>query len=359
MSLIFFTLLTCIIALIGGFLGKRLHLPAPFLIGSLFMVAIYNCLTLEATLPPYSKTITQLLAGIFVGTRITRNDLGLLRQTIKPALFNVLSLICFSLFLAIILAKTADIDFITAAFSTAPGGITNMSLIAMDLNADTSVVSILQLVRLLSVLGIFPFIIQSVLRHRGTMTSSLIKETSSMAVTEPLHTKKPNKKRLVNLLLTLFVGSICGFTGFFLNIPAGTMMFSLLGTLVFHLITERGYLPTPIKYTTQLLTGGLIGQTITIAALSGLSRALFPAFIIVIGFILITLVLGSILSKATDLDLATALFACAPGGATDLALISEDFGAHPATVSIIQLPRVIGVIFLYPIAVQFLLPFIN
>ncbi len=356
MSLIILTLITLTIALIGGLIGKKLHFPAPFLLGSLAAVALYNCITSDATLPSYSKTITQLLAGIFVGTRITRQDLILLRQTIKPALLNVLTLICFSLFLAFILTITSDIDFPTAAFSTAPGGMANMSLIAMDLNADTSTVSMLQLVRLLSVLGIFPFVIQSVLRHKVVTPSSLNIEPLSQDANASIPTKKPTQQRLRDLLLTLFIGSFCGIIGFYLKLPAGTMMFSLLGTLLFQLITERGYLPNPIKYMTQLLTGCLIGSTITITALIGLKHAIIPALIIVLGFIGVTLILGFILSRTTDLDLATALFACAPGGATDLALIAEDFGAHPATVSIIQLPRLISVIFLYPIVVQLLLP---
>jgi uncharacterized membrane protein AbrB (regulator of aidB expression) len=58
------------------------------------------------------------------------------------------------------------------------------------------------------------------------------------------------------------------------------------------------------------------------------------------------------LSKTSELDLITALFACAPGGATDLALIAEEYGANTPKVSIIQTMRVIGVVVFYPPAIQ-------
>jgi len=48
------------------------------------------------------------------------------------------------------------------------------------------------------------------------------------------------------------------------------------------------------------------------------------------------------------------LFACMPGGASDVALIAGDLGGDTAKVALFQIMRVIGVVVIYPIIVRFL-----
>ena len=54
------------------------------------------------------------------------------------------------------------------------------------------------------------------------------------------------------------------------------------------------------------------------------------------------------------MDPVTALFACAPGGLTDMALIAADLGADSSKVAAMQMMRLVSVIALYPTIIGWL-----
>ena len=74
----------------------------------------------------------------------------------------------------------------------------------------------------------------------------------------------------------------------------------------------------------------------------------------VASFLIMGLVAAVIISRCTDMDLVTALFACAPGGLTDMALIAADLGADSTKVAGMQMLRLVSVIALYPTIIGWL-----
>ena len=75
---------------------------------------------------------------------------------------------------------------------------------------------------------------------------------------------------------------------------------------------------------------------------------LVVAFLCAIAGTIFTLVGPDQLSKLTKLDLTTSLFASAPGGVSDMAIIASELGADPAKVAALQTLRLIVVIVLFP-----------
>ena len=61
---IIFLILTLTIGILGGYLADKKKIPAAFMIGALFAVAIFNIFTDRAFLPTSFKFITQVATGL-------------------------------------------------------------------------------------------------------------------------------------------------------------------------------------------------------------------------------------------------------------------------------------------------------
>lgn len=361
-------ILTLIIGLAGGIIALRLKVPAGAMVGAMLAIAIFNIITGAAYFPQNIRLITQMAAGAFIGARVKHKDIKDLRLVIKPAILMVSGMIILDLIIGYIMYKVTDIDLVTSLFACAPGGIVDMSIVSSDLGADSSKVAILQLVRLMSVMMLLPTllkIVTSKVSNKSEVNKN-VDENLCISSTEGADldgNSKENKKatinsnkknKYINLLLTAFVSFAGGITGYLLKVPAGAMTFSMVAVATLNISYNRAYMPLNIRRLTQVFAGILIGARMTYGDLIALKSVLIPAVVLLIGIIAVNLFLGFFISKVSEIDIVTSLFASAPGGMSDMALIAEDLGADSPKVAILQLARYVCVIAFYPIIIKFI-----
>lgn len=339
------TIFTFFIGLMGARIAKRLKIPSAYMIGAMVAVAIFSIFTGSATYPTFMKNFTQTISGIFIGAGIRKEDILLLKKMVVPAVANVGILITYSLSMAVFLYHVTDFSFATAAFATAPGGIVDMTIVSMDLGADTGIVSVLQTIRLFTIIAFFPSIFSVLLDN---------KHESDLSEVEPLTVEQKRG----SVWKTAAVGIFGAFIGSSIGIPAGPLIGSMLLVGLQNVTTKSAVMPLKVKFVAQISAGTLIGSSITASIFLSLREIFFPAAIMVIGYIILSVVMGFLFFKTNQLSLSTALFACAPGGASDLALMSIDYHANPAIVSLMQTMRVVTVIALYPTIIALVTNFI-
>lgn len=161
MERIFVTLL---IACIGGIIGIKLKIPAGAMIGAMIAVAAYHIWSGKGELPINFKIAAQIIVGGMLGLNFSMDTLHGLKDMALPAIVMLLGLMLLSVVLGIVVAKTTGLDLITALFSSAPGGITEMTLASEAYGADTPKVALLHLMRLISVITVLPLVIKAVLK---------------------------------------------------------------------------------------------------------------------------------------------------------------------------------------------------
>ena len=349
------TLVTFAIAGAGAFVGVRLKIPAGGMVGAMLAVMVFSIASDQAYFPADVKTVVQMISGLFIGCKITRKEVLELKKAFRPAVVNTLLLLPACMGIGLVLYFVTDYSIATCALSTAPGGIVDMSVISFDMDADPTVVSVLQLVRVLSILCLFPtlfrVIIQKVQKKAPPADDAAPPETADAP---PAPEQAAPTHRTRNILLTFLVAGVSGFAGYALGIPAGTLVFSMTGVTLLNVLTGAAYMPNRVKLFAQVCAGSLIGSGVTRASVMGLRSVLVPALAMVVVLVAISLALAFILYRTSDLDFATALFSCAPGGAGDLALIAEEFGANTPKISVVQYMRLISVIALYPPIIQWM-----
>jgi len=149
---------------------------------------------------------------------------------------------------------------------------------------------------------------------------------------------------LINLLLfiaTLAAAAFGGITAYKLKIPAGGMIGAMAAVIILNISTGRAFFYEELKPVIQILSGAMIGSGIGRKDVAELRKIVLPTIFLVFCMILLNLSFSAAIVALTRLDIATALFATAPGGVADMALIATDLGANSGYVAILQLFRLL------------------
>lgn len=135
-------LLTLAVAALGMFLGKRLHLPASILIGPLVLSAILQLTGLmPAHAPSWLLNVAQLVIGVGLGSEFQGISRTQLVKSLGLGLVTMLAYLVLGLGLAALLKPFIPVPFSALFLSYAPGGVTEMSLVALSLGVGPIIVA--------------------------------------------------------------------------------------------------------------------------------------------------------------------------------------------------------------------------
>ena len=332
-------LLTFLAGLAGGTLLFKLKVPGGMMVGAIIGVAALSIATGRATMPGEAKLVAQSLAGAFIACGVDARDIKELPRLWKPLLMVILSLLTVNLLLGFLITLCSPLDLLTALLATMPGGMSDAPIMAADMGADASKVAILQFVRMSTGIGLFPLLILRVTKNQPEP------DLGAAGAAKPA---EEEQKTVQAFLLTLAVAFAFGILGKTLGIPAGTLMFSMLGVMAMKMLWGKGYLPVWAKRLAQVLSGSYIGCGITRNDVLELRYLLLPALLILAIYFLNSLVTGYLLHRSFGYSRKTGMLMATPAGASDMALISADLGVTDKAVVEIQIARLVIVIALFP-----------
>lgn len=350
-------ILTLIVASIFSFMAIKLKIPAGALLGAILSTVLLNLFTEIAYFPPNMKIFSSCLVGTYLGSRITMQDVHQIKKVAKPAFLMVIIMLLYNLFSSLILSKVSGIDFNTAFFALAPAGVTDMSLASMDMGANVATVSTIQVFRLMLVILTTPFIIKfSILQYRkmGIKEEYLV---------EPLNINIPKNiikydllnlpvQKRKNLLLTLIIGLVSGLIGKYSGFPAGNLCFPIIAIAALNIFAEKGFVPTSLRITAQIMSGTLIGMSFSLKDILLLRDSLIPILIVVSGWLVLNQIMGILINHISKITLTTALFSSSAGGLTDMGIIAADMGGNSTIITTFQFARLLSVLLFYPTIIK-------
>lgn len=153
-------LLTLLVALICGVLGKWIGIPAGALVCSMLGVIALKLLTGKAFLPIWAKRLAQMLSGAYIGSGIGRQDLLALRFVVFPALLLLACYFANAVLTGSLMHRLFGLGRREAMLAATPAGATDMALISSDLGIYSSTLIELQVIRMIVVISLFPQIIR-------------------------------------------------------------------------------------------------------------------------------------------------------------------------------------------------------
>lgn len=152
--------ITSIIASIAGVIGYKLKIPAGAMTASMIAVGVLNIFYDRGYMPINIRRATQIFAGALIGQRMRYEDLIALKDVIWPVLILIIGIIIVNLCIGVFISWVTKLELVTSLLASAPGGMSDMALVAKDLGGDAPKVAILQLVRYICIVALFPVIIK-------------------------------------------------------------------------------------------------------------------------------------------------------------------------------------------------------
>ena len=144
---------TIALAVIAGWLGRRLRIPSgtmllPMLVGAVFHAGDVFVIQL----PEWLLAMAYAFIGWSVGLRFNRAVFMLALKTLPQIVISILALMSLCALMALLLTKILGMDFLTAYLATSPGGLDTVAIIAAGSGVDMSFVMAMQTLRLFSIL---------------------------------------------------------------------------------------------------------------------------------------------------------------------------------------------------------------
>jgi membrane AbrB-like protein len=329
---------------IGFAVFKFLKIPNPALLGSMFATGALN---VAGYYPLFSTRLVSFVSSAMIGTMMARQiDSGVLRHMralsrsvlIQTAGMLALSLACGGAMSAVCRAAAGgNVSLSTALISGAAGGIAEMTVFGMSVDADVSVIALMQLFRVVIALNIIPYL--SIIGEKmGSRKKGRISRQSALPTF--------SAENYAALALCSLAGAVIGF---WLKIPTGTMLGAMIASGVFALFVNKRYgFHAKLRNIAQIGLGLVLGQRISPDFTALLSSLLIPALAVTALMLVGSTLLAILLYKTTDLDLTTCLLCSAPAGLSQIGAFAEEIGADPFTAAVFHTARIIGIVAIYP-----------
>ncbi len=344
---------------LGWVVLTPLRVPAAALLGTILVVG-----TLKLTgyplpeTPDFFSLAVQVFLGIFIGSKVTRNTIGLLRTMIAPVLIIAIWALGLVFGLGFFLSRVTYLDPVTAILSSSIGGLPEMTVIGLDTNADIPTMITIKVVRMLATIFIFPFLVHLVANNNPgnkaspPMHGEKTGESNVRSVLRKTLVKAANLNyRLIlrtfrSSLFSLAIAAAGGVFFIYLGVPAGGMVGSMFFVIIASLLGATIITPSPGVFGFMMVAVGIMvadslgPETLSIFATDGV---IVPIIISTVLVFTSSFLIAYLIHRLVGWDFTTSFLAAAPGGFTIMTTLAIQYGKDPFRVSIIHLCRLLAI----------------
>jgi len=154
-----------IAGVIGWYLGKRSGVPGAQMLGPMLASAVLHVGGITQAKPPIELIVaSQVIIGASIGARYVGETLAIVRTAVVYALGHVSIMLAIAAGFAYILHLLFDLSVITGMLSFAPGGMSEIGLIALGLGLDVGFVATIQVSRLMTIAVFAPWAFRNLRR---------------------------------------------------------------------------------------------------------------------------------------------------------------------------------------------------
>lgn len=153
---------------IGYYAGAKTRLPAHAIMGPFMVSAIFHSLGLTSAQPPYVVIVlAQIVVGASLGTRFTGYSLGRIRKLFFSSVVVTVVLMAVATGFAFAIHNATGLPLYGLVLAFVPGGMVEMSLIALALNIDVGFVTTHAILRAFLVVMMAPALYPLLLKLRS------------------------------------------------------------------------------------------------------------------------------------------------------------------------------------------------
>jgi membrane AbrB-like protein len=153
-------LLAC--AVVGPFIGRTLRIPASRIVGPMIASAAVHITGLSHSPPPWEMVaVAQVVIGCSVGCRFTDTPLTQIMRIMAASVGATALMLATTAAFAVVLGNRTGLGWRPLMLAYSPGGLAEMSLIALSLGIETAFVATHHVLRILLIVFTAPLIFKA------------------------------------------------------------------------------------------------------------------------------------------------------------------------------------------------------
>ena len=150
-----------IVSIPAAIVASYFNVPLAWFLGPMLIISIVTLGGIKTKMPRLVLSTVLIFLGLYIGNYIDQELFSQMHQWIWTSLIMLAYIIISVLIVSKYLQKFSDYDKKTSVFSAAPGALGPLLILAEDEKSDLSQVATSHLIRLIIIITIFPFIVNS------------------------------------------------------------------------------------------------------------------------------------------------------------------------------------------------------
>ena len=326
-----------IVSIPGAFIADYFNVPLAWFLGPMIVTSVVTLGGLKTKMPKLVLSTVLIFLGLYIGNYVDKSLFSQMHQWAWTSLIMLAYIIVSVLLVSKYLQKFSGYGKKTSIFSAAPGALGPLLILAEDEKSDLSQVATAHLIRLIIIITVFPFMVNS---FYDPDTSGIIQTIDE-------------NQSIIQLLILIFLSIILIIIFDKLKIPAAL----LAGTLVasgFLQITEiASYkLPPNIIDYCLLILGASVGCRFANKTFNEIARNTVHSFFATLFLVLLGVIAAFIAGLVIEKNFFTLLLSYCPGGIYEVAVIAIFFNLDPEFVSFHHIIRLLMILFVVPIILK-------
>ena len=332
--------LVIIISIPSAIIAEILNVPLAWFLGPMLITSLASLMGLNIIMPKLMLSSVLILLGLYIGNYIDKTLFSQIQEwaltSIIMFIYIILSIIIVSKYLQVF----SKYERKTSVFSAAPGALGPLMILAEDeKKTDLSQVATSHLIRLIIIITIFPFIVNS------------FYESESIKLTE----KIIDDQNVLDLMLLIISSVILIILFGRLRIPAALLSGTLFASGLLQITEIATYKLSPniIDYC-LLILGASVGCRFANKTFGEIARNAWHSFIATFLLVILGLLAAFAASLVIDKNFFTLILSYCPGGIYEVAVIAIFFDLDPEFVSFHHIIRLLMILFIVPIMLRIL-----
>ena len=323
----------------SAMIAEFLNVPLAWFLGPMLITSLASLQGFKIEMPRLVLSSTLILLGLYIGNYIDKSLFSQIHQWAWTSLIMLFYIVLSVLIVSKYLQKFSKYDRKTSVFSAAPGALGPLMILAEDEKSDLSQVATSHLIRLIIIITVFPFIVNSFYEIDE------VRIVDEVIVDQNIHD-----------LIILIISSIILILLFDkLKIPAALLAGTLFASGFFQISELASYkLPANIIDYCLLILGSSVGCRFADKTFGEIANNAVHSFVATFLLVVLGFLAAFVAGLFIDKNFFTLLLSYCPGGIYEVAVIAIFFDLDPEFVSFHHIIRLLMILFTVPLILRFI-----
>jgi len=327
-----------IVSIPGALIAEYFNVPLAWFLGPMIFTSVLSLCGVKTKMPKLVLSTVLIFLGLYIGNYIDKSLFSQIHQWAWTSLIMLAYIIVSVLLVSKYLQKFSGYEKKTSVFSAAPGALGPLLILAEDQKSDLSQVATAHLIRLIIIITVFPFIVDSFYNSENIKFPETIVENQNIFD--------------LLILIVLSITLIIIFDK--LKIPAALLAGTLIASGFLQISEIAAYkLPGNVIDYCLLILGSSVGCRFANKTFNEIAKNTLHSFVATFFLVLLGFLAAVVASYVIDQNFFTLLLSYCPGGIYEVAVIAIFFDLDPEFVSFHHIIRLLLILFFVPMILKF------